>query len=470
MFKEICLRAPKYPKGDLNSQYLYELSSIISKWPLKSIAFYLLFFFTASCCFAGNPIRITGQFTDLPASDIKSVSVKADFLKNGGESFAVSDYGSFTGLVDASGTGIATLSFSNFSYDFVIASETAIRMLISTDANGRLSITIEDSKENMAYQYARVLMNDQYRMYSYFANCTKDSCANMMLIEEAAFRHHRDSLRSVYPGTYGADVMCRFFDFQASFNAKQLPITVKKEILEKTPWNLASAYNSKIIPRLVNLYLDYAPDTGMALRQSLRALLNKTADGSPIRNRLANDLFDLFKADTKDDRLKEFLGLATDTASAFSDVVLKEKCRRYAKVMEGTTMPDISLPDSTGKELSLRQIAGNSSYTLLAIWNPDCPHCIASMPVLCGLYKKYHKKGLEIFAVSLNEDRKEWLKAMKENKCDWINVQATGKNKAQPENYFISYTPRFVLINKKGIIVKRQIATEDLEHTIDLLF
>ena len=438
---------------------------IASKW-----FFSILVCFATGGCLAQNQVKIIGQFTGAQAAAVKSVSLKAHFLEKGEQTFPVSGYGSFSGTVEAKESGLCTLAFKNYSYDFVIASEPVVRIMIETQSDGKMSISLEDSKENDAYKFAKILMNDQFRMYSYFAGCKLDSCVFMMRTEEVEYRHNRDSIVKLYPGTYAAEVLCRFYDIHAPAEAKLLSSVVKEELLNQTPWQLTNAYNSKVISRVAMLYLDYAPDTGTALMRSIKKLLDKTQPGSLVRNRLANVLFDIFVNDTQEDGLKQFLTLTASTPGLFTDLVLKEKCGRYAKIISGEKAPEINLPDSTGKEISLQDIAAGHEYTLLVFWNPDCEHCIAAMRIFREAYKKYHLKGLEIFAVSLNSDKGEWLSAIEKNRCNWINVKVNEKNKAQPEQYFITYTPKLVLINKQGLITKSQMPVEELMGELKELF
>ena len=138
--------------------------------------------------------------------------------------------------------------------------------------------------------------------------------------------------------------------------------------------------------------------------------------------------------------------------------------------MAGNKAPEINLPDSSGKEISLIETAKKNPYTLLFIWDPDCSHCMESLHLIKEIYNKYHPKGLEIFGVSLNESKEEWLKGIRKNQCNWINVMINERNRQQPEEYFITYTPTLVLINREGVIVRRQITEENIEAILLQLF
>jgi len=445
--------------------FAHNREKVVHDFMLRIIASILL----STCFFQGkaqSQVKVIGQFIGISSDTIKSVSFKASVLKHGEQTLEVSAFNSFSGTIEVSEGGICSLIFKDYTYNFIIGPEPVLRFRIESAPEGQMNIFVEDSRENEAYQFTKILMRDQYRMYSYFTNCNLDSCAYMMRVEEHAYRHNRDSISKLFPGTYSADFLCRFYDFHAPADARELAVAIKREILNQTPWQLSAAYNNKTINQIVKLYFDYAPDSGDALGQSIKVLLNKTESGSVARARLGNILFGIFSDYVDESRLIQFLNLSDD----IPDAVLNEKCKRIALAMPGKRAPEILLPDSGGHEISLLETAAKQTFTLLVIWNPDCSHCLAAMPVLKAVYEKFHGLGLEIFAVSLGDDKHQWLSAVGKNKCNWINVQVNEKNKSQPEDYFISYTPSLVLLNKQGVIVKRHLPVEELDERIGRYF
>ena len=430
----------------------------------------LLFCFSPFYC-AGFEIKVIGQLIGATAPAIRAVSIKAPFIEKREQSFSISEYGYFSGTIEVKESGIATISFQNYAYHVVLASEPILRIRIESLGNNKMDIRIEDSKENDAYLYAKVLMKDQFRMYSYFASCDLDSCLRMIQIEQQSYRYHRDSLSLIYPHTYATDVLYHLFDFNTPKQAKALPAFIKNELLDRTPWQIDNVYNGKVMNNLVELYLQYAPDSGLAQRISLMKLIEKTSYGSLARERLAAILFEIFESDRKEDGLKQFLALTNHPKDKlFLDPVLSEKCKRLAKSLSGEKAPEIMLPDRSSKEISLQKTAAGSKYTLLLIWDVDCEHCIAGLSVLNEIYEKYHGKGLEIYALCLSDDRDLCQRTIKQHNCTWINVQINEKGKAQPDEYFITYTPRLVLIDQQGVIVHRQLLIGEMAQTLAPLF
>ena len=93
---------------------------MLSKYRILVFIFFCLSF---RISIAQSQVRIIGQFIGVKSGQIHSVSIKAAFIKNEGTAIPVSDLGFFSGTIDADQSGIATLSFQNYSYSFVIAHE-----------------------------------------------------------------------------------------------------------------------------------------------------------------------------------------------------------------------------------------------------------------------------------------------------------------------------------------------------------
>ncbi len=74
------------------------------------------------------------------------------------------------------------------------------------------------------------------------------------------------------------------------------------------------------------------------------------------------------------------------------------------EVGAGPKAPDFSLPDLSGKTVTLKQYRG--SVVVLDFWATWCPPCRASIPELVELQKKYKDNGLVILGISTDDTRK----------------------------------------------------------------
>ncbi|MBO9661200.1 MAG: TlpA family protein disulfide reductase, partial [Chitinophagaceae bacterium] len=69
----------------------------------------------------------------------------------------------------------------------------------------------------------------------------------------------------------------------------------------------------------------------------------------------------------------------------------------------------IELPDVNGNKIALSSLKGK--VVLLDFWASWCVPCRAANKHLVKLYAKYKSKGFEIYSVSVDDEKSDWLKA-----------------------------------------------------------
>lgn len=113
----------------------------------------------------------------------------------------------------------------------------------------------------------------------------------------------------------------------------------------------------------------------------------------------------------------------------------------------------IPQPDTLGKMISGRELT--YEYLLIDFWASWCMPCRAEHPKLALLYDKYKTGKLEIMSVSLDDNRKEWLKAIRQDKLTWIQVSdLKGSTQNELAKYYnIGFIPFNILVNKEGKIL-----------------
>jgi peroxiredoxin len=70
----------------------------------------------------------------------------------------------------------------------------------------------------------------------------------------------------------------------------------------------------------------------------------------------------------------------------------------------GTSAPDFSLADLSGKAVTLKQFKGKVVF--LDFWAPWCDPCRQEFPSLDVLYKKYNNDGFEIIGIAIEPSEK----------------------------------------------------------------
>jgi len=139
------------------------------------------------------------------------------------------------------------------------------------------------------------------------------------------------------------------------------------------------------------------------------------------------------------------------------------------KLQPGGEAPDFSLakPDST--MLSLHSLRGK--VLLIDFWASWCGPCRAASPNLVKAYQNYASKGFTIFSVSLDQDRKKWIKAIVEDRYSWPQAgDMKGWQNAAARDYGVQGIPFNVLLNDKGVVIARNLRGDALEKKLKEIF
>jgi len=129
---------------------------------------------------------------------------------------------------------------------------------------------------------------------------------------------------------------------------------------------------------------------------------------------------------------------------------------------------DLSIQDRDGQEVELSSLKGNVS--LIAFWASGNSASIQAMILLQSTYKKYHDQGFEVYAISLDNNKINWMNAMDFNEFEWINVCELSFPESQAAIlYNITELPTTYLINREGDIVAKNLYGRSLETWLDNL-
>jgi peroxiredoxin len=120
--------------------------------------------------------------------------------------------------------------------------------------------------------------------------------------------------------------------------------------------------------------------------------------------------------------------------------------------------PDFKFPGLDGKMVSLSDYKGK--VVLVNIWATWCPPCVAEMPSMEKLYRKFKGENFEILAVSIDETG---LKAvapfMKKTRLTFPAL-IDSKGAIKPV-YRITGIPESFIIDKQGILIKKIVGPVD---------
>lgn len=159
---------------------------------------------------------------------------------------------------------------------------------------------------------------------------------------------------------------------------------------------------------------------------------------------------------------------ALDTNVAKVPVIqdLKKRVEAMKAVAVGQKAPDFTLNDPDGKPVSLYSKVG-SKLLLVDFWASWCGPCRNENPFVVKVYNEYHKKGFDIFGVSLDQSKEDWVKAIADDKLTWTHVSDLQYwNSAAAQLYAVNSIPANFLLDETGTIIATNLREEKLYEKV----
>jgi hypothetical protein len=130
-----------------------------------------------------------------------------------------------------------------------------------------------------------------------------------------------------------------------------------------------------------------------------------------------------------------------------------------------TTYPDIAMPGKEGDTIRLKSVP--EKYVLLLFGSSLNQASVEFSHNLLPLYREYHGKGFQVYHVSVERDRQEWLSYLKISELPWVHVAEFGEgNFMAAQSYNIQQIPSNYLIYSDVGVVARNLSVPELRRRL----
>jgi peroxiredoxin len=167
----------------------------------------------------------------------------------------------------------------------------------------------------------------------------------------------------------------------------------------------------------------------------------------------------------KETTTRLYIGLSDKMRYSANGQDILEFIRLNRNIKTGDKYADFEQADEEGRMARLSGTRGK--VVLLEFWGSWCGRCRTENPQLVKVYDEFKDRGFEIFGVAADNQKSEWLKAIKEDGLTWKNVSdLRGDRNRAVLIYGVAHFPSNYLIDRTGTVVAKDLPADSLRNKL----
>lgn len=132
------------------------------------------------------------------------------------------------------------------------------------------------------------------------------------------------------------------------------------------------------------------------------------------------------------------------------------------------SIPDLDIPDKNGTFVKLSSLKGK--VILLDFFTASNTSSLLDNRELMNIYNTFKNRGFEVYQVSMDADKNEWLNYLSNTRVTWISVREVDPtHSAAALLYNVTQLPTNYLIDKNFNIIDKNIYGERLKEKLNVL-
>ncbi len=283
------------------------------------------------------------------------------------------------------------------------------------------------------------------------------------------------TLAAKYPGTYAAEVLVPLYKTPAK------EFAVATDTMYDSPAAYyhyhffdmvnfkeeGTAYNPALEEKILDYIKQYVAPSVEGVKEAIDIIVRKAMANITVKEFVVSYLLDL-AGQRNDMDIAEYLfrNYYTDGCEANIKPEVAGLLENIKRLSPGSPAPEIELIDPNSQRMKLSEVK-NKKVIMVYFWSSGCGYCTEATPKLKRLYAETQSKGLEIFAVSLDQDYASWTGYIEQNELKWINVsELKGWKSRAVEDYAITGTPGYILLDGDHKILSRQSGFDAAEKAV----